>query len=60
MKMPDLHERIQRIEDETAGLESMLDARTRKLWVEIQKLQDQVKELTEAINPIDGARSARR
>jgi len=60
MKMPDLHERIQRLEDETAGLESMFDARTRKLWAEIVKLQGQVRELTEAKNPYDGARSARR
>lgn len=45
MKMPDLHERIQRLEDETAGLESMFDARTRKLWAEIVKLQAEVKEL---------------
>lgn len=45
MKLPDLHERIQRLEDETAGLESMFDARTRKLWAEIVKLQAEVKEL---------------
>ena len=45
MKMPDLHERIQRLEDETAGLESMFDARTRRLWAEIVKLQAEVEEL---------------
>lgn len=45
MKLPDLHERIQRLEDETAGLESMFGARTRKLWAEIVKLQAEVKEL---------------
>jgi len=50
MKMPDLHERIQRLEDETAGIESMFDARTRKLWAEIVKLQAEVKELRERID----------
>ena len=47
MKMPDQYERIQRLEDETAGLESVFEARTLKLWAEIVKLQAKVKELQE-------------
>ena len=60
MNRPDLQERVLTLEDEVAGLESMLDARTRTLWAEIQKLQAQVVELTEAKNPYASAGSARR
>ena len=35
-------ERLDAIEDEVAGLESMLDARTRTLWQAIQKIQAEV------------------
>ncbi len=45
MRTPDIHERIATAEDEIKGLESMIDARTRKLWAEIQKLQAEVLEL---------------
>jgi len=45
MNKPDLYERLSTAEDEIKGLESMIDARTRKLWSEIQKLQAEVLEL---------------
>ncbi len=38
-------ERLDRVEDEVAGLESMIDARTRKLWQELEKLRAEVSEL---------------
>lgn len=66
MTAPTLSERLDRIEDELAGLESMLDARTRTLWREVEKLQAGVKDLQERLqvqaphNPIDSAESARR
>lgn len=66
MTAPTLPERLDRIEDELAGLESMLDARTRTLWREVEKLQTGVKDLQERLqvraphNPIDSAESARR
>ncbi|MDO9582660.1 MAG: hypothetical protein Q7J24_06065 [Desulfomicrobium sp.] len=41
----DIYERIQNLEDEVRLQDSTLDARTRKLWGEIQKLQTEVKEL---------------
>jgi len=41
----DLLERMQILEDEVRVLDSAIDARTRKLWSEIQKLQAEVKEL---------------
>lgn len=44
-----LPERMARIEDELAGLESMLDARTRTLWREVEKLQAGVKDLQERL-----------
>lgn len=66
MNRPDLQERVQTLEDEVAALESMLDARTRTLWREVEKLQAGVKDLQERLqvqaphNPIDSAESARR
>lgn len=45
MSRLDLQERVQTLEDEVSGLDSMLDVRTRKLWAEIQKLQAEVREL---------------
>lgn len=45
MKTQPLPERLDRVEDEVAGLESMLDARTRRLWAEIEKLRAEVAEL---------------
>ena len=44
MTAPTFPERLDRIEDEVAGLESMLDARTRRLWAEIEKLRAEVAE----------------
>jgi len=41
-------ERLDRIEDEVAGLESMIDSRTRKLWAEIQKLRAIIDEMKAA------------
>lgn len=47
MSRPDIQERVQTLEDEVTGLESMVDSRTRKLWAEIQKLQFEFQELRE-------------
>lgn len=41
----DISERLQNLEDEVQVLDSAIDARTRKLWGEIQKLQTEIKEL---------------
>lgn len=48
MRTPDIHERVGTLEDEVAGLESMIDARTRTLWAEVQKLQGIIEELKAA------------
>lgn len=45
MTAPTFPERLDRIEDEVAGLESMIDARTRRLWAEIEKIRAIVVEL---------------
>jgi len=50
----DIHERVQVLEDEVHGLDSMIDARTRKLWGEIQKLRAEVKELRDMNNNLKG------
>ena len=47
----DIHEHLDRIEDEVQALDSQLDARTRKLWGEIQKLLTEIKELRERTEP---------
>ena len=66
MSAPTLPERLDRIEDELAGLESMVDSRTRILWREVEKLQAGVKDLQERLqvqeshNPTDSAQGARR
>ena len=49
MSAPTLPERLDRVEDEVAALESMLDARTRTLWREVEKLQAGVKDLQERL-----------
>lgn len=54
MTAPTLPERLDAIEDEVAGLESMIDARTRKLWSEIQKLQAIIEELKQGADPRQG------
>jgi regulator of replication initiation timing len=51
MSKPDIYERVQVLEDEVKLQDSTLDARTRKLWGEIQKLQAEVKELRERTAP---------
>ena len=40
-----LGERLDRIEDELAGLDSALDARTRLLWQAVNEIRAQVAEL---------------
>lgn len=45
MNAPSLVERIEVLEDEVQGLEGMVDARTRRLWAEIETLRTIVKEL---------------
>jgi uncharacterized coiled-coil protein SlyX len=47
----DISERVQNLEDEVRLQDSTLDARTRTLWSEIQKLQAEVKELRERTEP---------
>ena len=47
----DISERLQNLEDEVQVLDSAIDARTRKLWGEIQKLQTEIKELRERTEP---------
>jgi len=47
----DLSERVGTLEDEAQAMDSALDARTRRLWAEIVKLQAEVKELRERISP---------
>ena len=58
MSAPTFPERLDRVEDEVAGLESMLDARTRKLWQELEKLRAEFAEfrkwLTELQEKRDG------
>lgn len=49
MKAPTFPERVQTLEDEVAGLESMIDARTRRLWKEIAGLKTQVAILQEKL-----------
>ena len=46
----DLSERVATLEDEVKLQDSALDARTRRLWAEIVKLQAEVKELRESIS----------
>lgn len=46
MKQPTLPERIETLEHEVAGLESTIDARTRRLWDELKKLQTQVQAIS--------------
>lgn len=50
MRAPTVPERLDRVEDEVAALESMIDARTRKLWQEIEKLRIEVAELKEKVS----------
>lgn len=47
----DISQRVQVLEDEVHGFDSMIDARTRKLWSEIVKLQTEIKELQERTEP---------
>lgn len=52
MNTPLFPERLTVIEDEIAGIESMVGSRTRKLWSDIVKLQAEVKELRERTEPV--------
>jgi len=45
MSAPSLVERIEVLEDETAGLESALDARTKALWQAVKELRAEVNRL---------------
>lgn len=45
MRTPDIYERVQVLEDETALLDSSLDAKTSLLWAEITKLRAIIEEL---------------
>lgn len=42
MNAPSLVERVTILEDETAGLESALDARTKALWQAVKELRAEV------------------
>ncbi len=55
MTAPTLPERLDRIEDEVAGLESMIDARTRTLWAEVSKLKAALAEMKERLNQAQAA-----
>ena len=45
MSAPSLVERIEVLEDEAAGLESALDARTKALWQAVKELRAEVNRL---------------
>lgn len=45
MKTPSLPERIETLEHEVRGLESTIDAQTRRLWTRIEELQAEVMRL---------------
>lgn len=49
-----LGERLTRIEDELALVDSSLDARTRTLWAEVQKLQAIIEELKQGASQRQG------
>ena len=49
MPAPSLLERVDTLEDEVKGLDSMIDSRTRKLWAEIVKLQQELESLKSAV-----------
>ena len=57
MTAPTLIERLDRVEDEVAGLESMLDARTRKLWAEVIGLKAMVADLQERMREAEKCRN---
>ena len=57
MTAPTLPERLDRVEDEVAGLESMLDARTRKLWAEVIDLKAMVTDLQERMREAEKCRN---
>lgn len=48
MRTPDIHERVQVLEDEVKLQDSALDARTRILWAEITKLRAELGQLKAA------------
>ena len=54
MTAPTLPERMDRIEDEVAGLESMIDSRTSLLWAEVSKLRAIIEELKQGADPRQG------
>lgn len=45
MRQAPLPERVEALEHEVSGLESTIDARTRKLWGKIEELQQEVMRL---------------
>ena len=47
--MKSLPERLDNLEDELAALDSQVDARTRRLWAEIEGLKIQVADLRERL-----------
>lgn len=48
-------ERLDRVEDELAGLDSALDSRTRILWAEVSKLKAELAEMKERLNQAQAA-----
>ena len=48
MRTPGIYERVQVLEDETALLDSSLDAKTALLWAEITKLRSELEQLKAA------------
>jgi prefoldin subunit 5 len=58
MRRPDLPERVQTLEDELAGLESMIDSRTRILWQSIEKLRGEMADLQRLHGNLETAQKA--
>ena len=58
MSAPTFPERLDRVEDEMAGLESMIDARTRKLWQELEKLRAELAEFRKWLTELQKEKTA--
>ena len=50
--------RLDGVEDEMAGLESMIDARTRKLWQELEKLRAELAEFRKWLTELQKEKTA--
>lgn len=57
MVTPTLPERIQNLEDEVQALDSQIDARTRKIWIEIIALKAMMAEVQAWMREVKSCRS---